>query len=45
MFNKILFSDGDLVIDCGANVGEINIALKLQGIYVNYFAFEPNRVI
>ncbi len=42
MFNKILFSDGDLVIDCGANVGEINIALKLQGIYVNYFAFEPD---
>lgn len=42
LFNNILFSEGDLIIDCGANVGEINIAFKLKDINVDYFAFEPD---
>ncbi len=52
-FTKILDSyciydvelkDGDLLIDCGANVGEINVALKEEKIFVEYIAFEPDPI-
>ena len=38
----VKFEDNDLVIDCGANVGELNLALKSKNIYVNYYGFEPD---
>ena len=50
-FNKLIetyciedlnLENNDVVIDCGANNGEINIALKLKNINVNYFGFEPD---
>ncbi len=40
--NYIDFNDQDVVIDCGANVGELNIALKFNRQDVNYIAFEPD---
>lgn len=52
-FSKILKSycidvldlkDGDLVVDCGANVGEINIGLKENNIFVKYVGFEPDPI-
>ena len=39
----IKFDKGDTVIDCGANVGELNVALKYASIFINYIAFEPDR--
>jgi len=36
------FSNNDVVIDCGANVGELNIALKYNKKNVKYIAFEPD---
>lgn len=38
----IHFEKKDIVIDCGANVGEINLALKELGVKIDYFAFEPD---
>lgn len=35
--------DGDVVIDCGANIGEIGLGLKLAGKSVRYIAFEPGE--
>lgn len=40
--DSIVFENGDIVIDCGANVGEFNLALKELDINVEYIAFEPD---
>lgn len=40
--DKNIIFKGDTVIDCGANVGELNVALKNRGIQVNYIGFEPD---
>ena len=40
--DTIEFNDNDTIIDCGANIGELNIALKNKNINVNYIAFEPD---
>lgn len=34
--------DDDLVIDCGANVGELALGLKINGKKINYIGFEPD---
>jgi len=39
--NDIEFQKGDLVIDCGANVGELNIAFNLKGLEIEYLGVEP----
>jgi FkbM family methyltransferase len=39
--NLVDFRPGDLVIDCGANYGDLFSYLKKQGIDVSYIAFEP----
>jgi len=40
--DDINFSDGDTVIDCGANIGELGRYLIWKGYKVNYIAFEPS---
>lgn len=35
--------DDDVVIDCGANIGEIGLGLKLAGKTIRYIAFEPGH--
>ena len=40
---KINFKDEDVVIDCGANVGELGLSFKNKGLNLNYIAFEPDR--
>ena len=40
---SINFEENDWIIDCGANVGEINLALKEKNININYIAFEPDH--
>lgn len=41
--NHIELFDGDIVVDCGANVGELYMALSRLGINLNYYAFEPDK--
>ncbi len=43
MLNDIDLKDDDVVIDCGANIGELGLALNSYGIDVKYFAFEPEE--
>lgn len=38
----ISFDSNDKVIDCGANVGELYVALESKKINVEYIAFEPD---
>jgi len=40
--DDIQFSSGDVIVDCGANVGELNLAFKFKGKDIEYIAFEPD---
>lgn len=42
--DKIKFSDGDTVIDCGANIGELNFCFYFKNLKIKYIAFEPDSV-
>jgi FkbM family methyltransferase len=39
---NIEFSDDDVIVDCGANIGELNFCLFFKGFKVNYFGIEPD---
>ena len=39
--DQVKFKAGDLIVDCGANIGEIGVYLSSQKI--KYMAFEPSR--
>ena len=41
--DMISIDAGDIVVDCGANIGELNLALQSKNIEVNYYAFEPDQ--
>ena len=40
--SRIAFSDGDVVMDCGANIGELYLWFVLNGLSIRYVAFEPS---
>ena len=40
--NEIPFSKNDLVIDCGANVGDLKIFFVESNILINYIGIEPS---
>jgi FkbM family methyltransferase len=40
--SKIAFSGGDVVMDCGANIGELYLWFVLNGLNIRYVAFEPS---
>jgi len=42
MLSLIPFRDGDLVVDCGANMGDLEIFLRENAPNVRYVGFEPN---
>jgi FkbM family methyltransferase len=42
--DKINFSDGDIFVDCGANVGDLKFWFDFNGIQVKYIGFEPSPV-
>jgi FkbM family methyltransferase len=42
--NQIEFNDGDIFLDCGANVGDLKIWFDLQDIKINYIGFEPSPI-
>ena len=39
--NLINFKKGDLIFDCGANVGDLKLWFEYKNIDVNYVGFEP----
>ena len=42
MLNKIEFISSDVIIDCGANIGDFEIFFKEKNLDVDYLAFEPS---
>jgi FkbM family methyltransferase len=42
--DQIEIFDGDTIIDCGANMGDLALWLDLQQLKVDYFGFEPNPI-
>lgn len=42
--DHISFEPGDVVIDCGANVGDLLLSLNTTGVPLRYVAFEPGEV-
>ena len=41
--DSIKFNKNDVVLDCGANVGELNLALRQYNKSLEYHAFEPDE--
>lgn len=42
--DQIEFHDGDTVIDCGANVGDLRLWFHVHGPAIRYRAFEPSPI-
>ena len=42
-FKEINFKDNDILLDCGANVGDIKIWFILNYIKIDYIGFEPGN--
>ena len=42
MLSSIPLRDGDLVVDCGANMGDLEFYLRKNAPKVRYVGFEPN---
>lgn len=42
--NKIKFNEGDIFIDCGANLGELGYYLNFKNKKIRYYAFEPSPI-
>lgn len=40
--DKINFKDGDVIIDCGANIGVLKNYFFINNIDINYIGFEPS---
>jgi len=45
LLNNIDFNDQDLVIDCGANVGELFLSIKSINPNIQYIGFEPDNQV
>ncbi len=41
--DSIKFNENDIILDCGANVGELNLALNQYNKKLKYHAFEPDE--
>ena len=42
LLDKIQFKEGDKVLDCGANVGELFLSFFKKNIEIEYIGFEPD---
>ena len=38
------FKDGDIFLDCGANIGDLKLWFDLAGINITYIGFEPSPI-
>ncbi len=41
--NKIKFNKEDIILDCGANIGELYISLIEKNHFIRYVGFEPDQ--
>ncbi|MBF9031612.1 FkbM family methyltransferase [Rhodobacterales bacterium HKCCE3408] len=44
LLHHVTFSNGDLILDCGANVGDFRLCLDEIDVDIRYHAFEPSPV-
>lgn len=44
LLDKIQFNDDDNIVDCGANLGDLEIYFKENKKNINYIAFEPSPI-
>jgi FkbM family methyltransferase len=44
LLGRVQFEDGDIVVDCGANIGDLGLYFATIGMRVRVFAFEPSPV-
>jgi FkbM family methyltransferase len=42
LLDQIKFSNGDLIVDCGANVGDLHLYFENHNLSVQLLAFEPS---
>ncbi|MCK4818858.1 FkbM family methyltransferase, partial [bacterium] len=42
LLGLVPFADGDTVLDCGANIGELSLWFKFSMLNINYIGFEPS---
>lgn len=40
--DAIPFEDGDVIVDCGANIGDLKLYFDINNRKIRYFAFEPS---
>tara|TARA_Y100000741_G_C18259333_1_gene560065 strand:+ start:1779 stop:2663 length:885 start_codon:yes stop_codon:yes gene_type:complete len=45
LLDSVPVTNNDTIIDCGANIGELNLSYKERGISLNYIAFEPEKSV
>lgn len=43
LLSNINFNKNDVIIDCGANIGELGIFFKINYPNVDYYSFEPSK--
>lgn len=43
LLDELAFSNGDVIIDCGANMGDLQLYFLAKNLSVRYFGFEPNQ--
>lgn len=43
LLDQIQFNNGDVVIDCGANVGDLNLYFRSKNICIEYVGIEPGQ--
>ena len=43
LLNSIDIQNDDVIVDCGANVGELFLAIKEKNLDVTYMGFEPDK--
>jgi len=42
LLNHVPLKDGDLIVDCGANVGDLFLYFKAMNLTIDYIGFEPS---
>ena len=42
MLEEVEFTNGDVVVDCGANLGDLQLYFNYLGISIDYYGIEPN---
>lgn len=42
LLGELEFNDGDIILDCGANIGELGLYFKFFKPYIDYRCFEPS---